>query len=160
MSECHAECAWRTYRITDQLLRCVYRERSHHDDDENLINRAGLLSTQCVYCCWDNVYTLYEPAWEFNVAITLLAFWPIAIQGAPGLCHLKRGRSFPPLCKYRLGCDVSACVCLYVGDSEWERLRAHSSGWPDGATRNLFRTHFSCHNSQCCIYDIRCLWAS
>ncbi len=25
--------AWRTNRITDQLLRCVYRERSHRDND-------------------------------------------------------------------------------------------------------------------------------
>ena len=45
MSECHAKCAWQTYRITDQLLRCVYRECSHRDDDENSINRAGLLDS-------------------------------------------------------------------------------------------------------------------
>ena len=50
MSAQHAECEStahvnETYRMSDQLLRCVYRALSHRDDDENMIYRAGLVLT-------------------------------------------------------------------------------------------------------------------
>ena len=34
-----------TYRMSDQLLRYIYRTLSHRDDDENMIYRAGLVLT-------------------------------------------------------------------------------------------------------------------
>ena len=81
-------------------------------------------NTMCVYRSQDNLYTLYELA-PLSIAIAVTT-----CGGAtPGLYHLGKGRSFAPLCKYTLGCNVYSwwvlwCVGMWGTVSERSTAQA------------------------------------
>ena len=95
VSECHAECAWRTYRITDQILRCVYRERSHRDDDENSINRARP-SSQTLRTCL------------FGTGRLLGSFVKTRLTALPWVLSNTPATTVPVLCLFGNGPMVAA----------------------------------------------------